>query len=431
MDDEEDEVFLCGRAGDTLLCPFECEGCLYFKLTGRRPVAGDPRSDRVIAILRRANLDAFWARSTNTVRANLRGTMEAISLGDELGIVMLEAPGPWPIDFDHGTRAALVILERSKRAGRHEVTMKFSAARKARSVFSNNWMRSPKCAESASYWRSDTKRMVAGNLPTDTEWFTRFIAGTRNRMGVRIRQDLAISIEVMLRIQNLFEIDWGMSNTKAERRKICEGACFCLFAYCGSLRGWEVTKTVLGHLRNQCCQGEGTTPGHVGLPLSGRFKARPGMIQNLLIPIAATTRSGLEPLKWAVRLIQELEEEGVTSGWAFQDDKGRQMKMSNLEERVFEKLQKAQDDVDSGLIPKEIDVEEDFGLARSFRRGATSRAQAAGVRPEVVEWINRWRINLKDLGLGMASLESTGPMRVHYSETRLMLNMFLEFSSAL
>ena len=75
------------------------------------------------------------------------------------------------------------------------------------------------------------------------------------------------------------------------------------------------------------------------------------------------------------------------------------------------------------LIPPDIDVIEEYHLARSFRRGATTRAQNAGVSGSDIDWINRW-------GKGDAHVVK-GPMRVVYSERRQLLPSYLRFSKAL
>jgi hypothetical protein len=74
----------------------------------------------------------------------------------------------------------------------------------------------------------------------------------------------------------------------------------------------------------------------------------------------------LKPLLWTQRLIGQLAAIGITEGWAFQDGHGRQMKMSNFEDRIFYMLLDIQEDKPS-LIPLEIDGVDSFGLARSFR----------------------------------------------------------------
>jgi hypothetical protein len=153
--------------------------------------------DRILKFVRRANLDAIWARAKKTVSANLSESLETIKLGEELGIVMLGPPGPWPLTVDHGMRAAISFLDKSLKPGLHEAQVKFATARKTRAVFSNNWMRSPVGVAGASFWPSDAKRLVSANLPTDSKWCSRFIKGAKIRMGERLKQDLAISIGVI------------------------------------------------------------------------------------------------------------------------------------------------------------------------------------------------------------------------------------------
>jgi hypothetical protein len=81
-----------------------------------------------------------------------------------------------------------------------------------------------------------------------------------------------------------------------------------------------------------------------------------------------------------------------------------------------------------GAIPAwprygDIDVLDAYGLARSLRRGATTRAQAAQVPQDVIDWVNRWNIGEDDV--------VHGPMRVVYLERKQMMETFLAFSLAL
>jgi hypothetical protein len=91
---------------------------------------------------------------------------------------------------------------------------------------------------------------------------------------------------------------------------------------------------------------------------------------HLLLFVAAVTRTGLTPLVWVDRLTRVLDEcFGVTTGWAFQDaTSGEPAKMSDFEEKIFDKLVVIQEERPD-LIAPDIDVMEAYGLARSFRRG--------------------------------------------------------------
>lgn len=75
------------------------------------------------------------------------------------------------------------------------------------------------------------------------------------------------------------------------------------------------------------------------------------------------------------------------------------------------------------LFEKNVEILEDYHIARSFRRGAATRAQVAGVSSSLIDWVNR-------RGTGTEVLVK-GPMRVTYSERKQMLDYFLEFSRVL
>ena len=126
-------------------------------------------------------------------------------------------------------------------------------------------------------------------------------------------------------------------------------------------------------------EGLGTLP-HVMLPLLGRFKARAQEVSQRLTPIAWQTRSGLEPGVWTERLITVLEQCGRLDGWVFCDwhEMEEQRAMGSFEEEVFGMLTKVQVEHPE-IIPEEVDVADVYGLARSARRGATTRGQEAGV----------------------------------------------------
>ena len=428
MEGEADR-YLTARPGDSLMCPFECDECLFWKLKKRSSREGDPADHRLLGFIRRANLDAFWALEPRTVAGNLSEAYNyGVDIGREFGLAMFPAVGPWSPDYDHGMTAALAVLVKSLRPGRHEATMKFSSVRKARSVFSNVWRASSRGTSESLFWRIDGKqRGVSSKAPVESEWFTRFMKGVGNRLGQRTRQDAAISIEVMTELMRRFEDDYGLCpEDSVNQRSIAEAACFCVLGFCGSFRGFEVPKVVLTYLREfRVRQAVGEVPPHIGVPLAGRFKLRGNMDQNLLVYVAAETASGLKPMVWVDRLVDLLEADGIVSGWCFQGADGEQLRMNHFEDRIFEKLVDIQAEMPH-LIPADMDVYEAFGLARSFRRGATTRAQNRGVSQPDIDWINRWRT-----GEGGNDAYFSGDMRVHYSDTRQMVQTFLRFSLAL
>jgi hypothetical protein len=59
------------RPGDHLMTPFQCDLCHFRNIQGGNPSEELVGHGALLAAIRRANLDAFWARRPNTVGFNL------------------------------------------------------------------------------------------------------------------------------------------------------------------------------------------------------------------------------------------------------------------------------------------------------------------------------------------------------------------------
>jgi hypothetical protein len=229
----------------------------------------------------------------------------------------------------------------------------------------------------------------------------------------------------------IFEEDWKVLTETIpvdmqELRLVTEAATYSVLTYCASLRGFETPKILLSYLGDFIKEApEGNVRAHIGLPMAGRFKQRGNAEQKLLLFVAAETASGLKPLLWTTRLIDVLSSQEITQGWLFQDKEGRQRRMSYFEEPVLDRIAAIQTRRPDLIQPK-IDVYEDYGLARSFRRGATTRAQNSGVSGPDIDYINRWSTALEG-----PQPYFSGNMRVHYSDQAQMVETFLRFSLAL
>ena len=209
--------------------------------------------------------------------------------------------------------------------------------------------------------------------------------------------------------------------TKSELYR--EIAVFFLLGYCNSLRGFELPKIVLHKLVRQIqMEDEGNVPAHIGVPLRGKFKARSSIIVEIICYTVAKTHSGLNPGLWVTRLIDVLKTLGITSGWLFQDEKQAARKMYSFSEAFYGHLLAIRTK-DPSLFEDETDILNDYGLARSARRGATTRATNAGVSEPDINWTNRWNTGGEEI--------ATGPMHVIYAEQKQMLSTFLRFSAAL
>ena len=423
----EENDFEEGRAGDHLFCPFECDYCSFFRLRKLAPVEGNDEDEHLLRFIRRANLDAFWSRRPGTIYNLNNMFAEQVAVGEAFGFEMFPAMGPFHHRYDSGIKAAIGILQRSTKPGLHEATMKYSSVRKARSLHTDLYNASAQHVGQATTWRSERARFVSTKAPTESEWFNRFMVGFKARVGERRQQDAAISVEVMCALQSTLDDDWEQAITTGDdvtQRRIAEHGAYYLLSYCGSLRGFEGPKANLGFTSKQIIRPDSglNIQPHVGLSLTGRFKARSQHTQTILIHIAYQTASDLRPGVWTERLIGILESNGIVDGWMFQDSHGDQMRMTHFEEDFYDRLARIYQQ-EPELFTEGINISEDFHLARSFRRGATTRATAAGVSAEDIDYINRWNIG--------SDASISGPMRILYSDKRQLIKAFLRFSLAL
>jgi hypothetical protein len=418
------------RPGDALICPFECDDCASFWLERKWPEWTDPGEKFLGAYIRQANLDVFHSRANNTVSQNLREFKEQAIQGESFGFAAFDPIGPFDRAYDSGMRAALGVLFKSQKPGKHEDKIKFSAARRARTIHTNVFKASARGHTLSLFVQTDKKRSIVSINPTDSEFYTMFTTGLEARIGQRVKRDCAVSIELVVELQRMSEEAWIAAAVKDDIKQMYDMSrwtTYFLWTFCHSLRGWETPRAIISQLRSQIVDEDEAIlrgiPAHYGLPLYGRFKSCGNSNAQLLCMIAASTASGLEPLKWLLRLLDCMERILPRSDWLFQTRNGDKLSMTDFDDMFYEALldiQKRRKDI----IDDKIDVLEDYFLARSFRRGATTRAQLADV-PEtrIVNWVNHW-------GTGTEILVK-GPLRVIYSERKLMLSHFLKFSGAL
>lgn len=78
------------------------------------------------------------------------------------------------------------------------------------------------------------------------------------------------------------------------------------------------------------------------------------------------------------------------------------------------------------IIPPDLQVYEEYGISRSFRRGATTEARNKRVSEEDINLMNRWR--------SFENAKGRRPrmnMQDHYSDIVQMIPSLLRFSQAL
>jgi hypothetical protein len=128
--------FIVARDGDHLLTTFQCDLCIFRRVLQREPIEESHAYKRILAFVRRINLDAFWARATSTVKNNLGIVLRDIAAMKNLGLpASYFDPGPSPA-FDHaGYEAAISVIEDTRRPGKYANDHKqWDSSRKVKSA---------------------------------------------------------------------------------------------------------------------------------------------------------------------------------------------------------------------------------------------------------------------------------------------------------
>jgi hypothetical protein len=98
------------------------------------------------------------------------------------------------------------------------------------------------------------------------------------------------------------------------------------------------------------------------------------------------------------------------------------LKSIDFEPRFFDRLEMVKA-THPHLLPSFDNVEDEFAMSRSFRRGATSEAVNQGAKSDILDANNRWN-RVEQAGASNPNLS----MREHYTDVRLKLNQRLQFS---
>jgi hypothetical protein len=116
VDDKDTERFMVARDGDHFMCMFQCDVCHFRNIQRRSPREGLMKDRFSLHCIRRANLDAMWARAPSTVTNNTRQVQKLVENGKELeyaiGALLVPA-GPFPVRDDQLMAVATSMLMRS------------------------------------------------------------------------------------------------------------------------------------------------------------------------------------------------------------------------------------------------------------------------------------------------------------------------------
>ncbi len=421
--------YTSARDVDHLVTAFQCHFCLFWLLARQVPNPANHRDEWLMCCLVRANLDAFWGRAPSTIVANRRNLDQLMKLWSEVGLapdLLLPALGPYPDDDVQGVAVAVAMLVKSTKPGRHnESYTQFETMRKLRAAYSNMFHASARSNIDTLMLGRDMTKSFLTTCPTKSNWFERFSSGCLQRMGQEVKQDLVVSIQVMLAFQEELERKWREEQLTKQRIQLAMIGAYSLIAFGGSFRGHEVflvdTFGLVKYAQKRLVE---RGQEFVIVPLLGRNKTE-NADRYHRTPLALQSASGLEFGRWVSRLADAKKMQGLSHGPAFSDDRQRVIDPRWLETEILDRFRFIQEKRPT-VIPPEVQVYEEFGISRSFRRGATTEARNQKVSENVINLMNRWR-NFEKAGGKQPRMK----MQDHYSDIALMIPSLLRFSQAL
>jgi hypothetical protein len=339
----------------------------------------------------RAQLDAFWARTKDTVKSHLSEARFMVRYGAALNFLPMPPLGPFRLGQDNGMMQALLLEMRAMEPGRNRPTVKFGTARMIRSTTTVLWETSPLSGSDIVLSSGSVKgRYIATMCPSEGRWYSLFNIGIRTRKGDIVHQDRAYTLEIVHAVIDAFETQFQQEGFNMPIRDM-EAAMFFIASCTGGFRGYETVWTDLGALRYdiEFCEESGDESA-VAWPVTGRFKNEHGAWNCYIIPIAGVTGSGIRVFEWTQRMIKRASLVGRVDGWLFRKGNGVERALaSDYAENIYQKLEKLQKT--TTLIDPGCDVREEYGIQRSGRRFFDTQCINMKVSATDIEFQCRWR----------------------------------------
>jgi hypothetical protein len=157
--------------------------------------------------------------------------------------------------------------------------------------------------------------------------------------------------------------------------------------YTRAFREEEITKIELAGVITHFGDGA-VAPYHVTLSLIGRFKQVYGEQQHCL-PVAVTG-SGVCIREWVDCFLKEKGAVGLVSGFMFLKQDGSHERAIDFEEDLVERLEWIELNT-KGIIPRSINLADEFGVLRSMQWVSITMALNAGIDGPTIDDNNRWR----------------------------------------
>ena len=420
------------RAGDHLMCPFQCDLCHFRNVYRSDPIQDSDGHALFFVTIRRANLDAFWARRPSTVGSNLQEMRRYLRgckrLGADLPFIEDMARGPLPVKDTWAALPACTMLLRSLDEGRNSTTVQFNTVRRLRSCITN-YERTTLGGTGPTTVAADKHKQRFTDAPTSSLFFERFVQGCHNRMGDVVVRDQALSVEVLGGLLNLLDTDYEAFRGETRFRVALLGAALTL-GFSTALRGEEFRFCLLKATMDETLvSSRNPRKPHVMLALEGTFKGS-GVAKQHRFVLALTSNSGLLRNKvWLGRLVAcYLEREPtVLSGPLFRESLQAEgpITIAQLDVLFHEYLATLQV-VSPELLSPQVEVDHTYSFRRSIRRGSTTHARNRNVPVDVIETNNRWK-RLDRAGFREPSLS----MVETYTDAVASLDLNIRYSQSL
>jgi hypothetical protein len=366
-----------------------------------------------------------------TVDANRREGVHYTNEAVALGIVRpYHRRGAFPLGDHWGVATACILV------GRNPEFEQYETIRKVRSHFSN-FIHTTPGGMGDMFMTSDNVVNGITNSPTNTLWFKRFMKGCHNIMGDVWCLDRPLTMREASACQRMLEDDWKVfQNDPVGRLKTAVTGVMIVGGLGGGLRGEEIIRVDLGVIRKhlkEACDHPGES--HIPLDMVGRFKSQVGE-QICVQPLPNESVSGLGYRLWMFRAIVSYAKFGITQGLiirvTIKPKAGganaatfKQAKVGDLVNIFHPVLIRAKGSFPE-IISLEVNVEEEYRVSRSLKRGATSQARNKEIPTDIIETSNHWRKMERARGATphMALLE-------RYADARAVLPLLVRFSREL
>ena len=395
-----------GIPGVHAVCPVQCERCWIRNLEGCD--LDKVKHCQYEECIRRANLDAMNARARGTIEQHVSFIKNAVENAASINRTpFFKERGPFPLGDPVGMGLAVDLLLKSIFSkGQIKDYIQFDTMRKGRSTYTVTWGSSPAGIMDGACFNSTRSRIQFTYCPSESGWFKDFLLGAQDRMGYDTRKQLDLSILAIVAMIEQIESDIDTSEDVTQVNRLIKTAALVTILTAASLRGHEGfyldiagTQKYLhkgkhgqlpaGSLKKKIfTETEASNLPEVCICLVGKFKGETGERHHSIV-LSNTTCSGLQPRKWIEKLLIVCQNEGRTSGSAFNESDGSPPISAEYNAIVRQYIQTMADAGEHGL-DSDLDLIR-YGISRTFRKSSETRARRAGIPKEQVETVNRWK----------------------------------------